>query len=69
VTGDALAAPIESYLDHLRVERRYAAGTIVNYARALADLLAYARNLQIRHWRELKPTRCARGLRACIAAA
>jgi len=55
VTGDALAAPIESYLDHLRVERRYAAGTIVNYARALADLLTYARNLQIRQWRDLKP--------------
>jgi len=52
---DALSAPIERYLDYLRVERRYAAGTIVNYARALAGLLAYARRLSIVHWREFKP--------------
>ncbi|HEY2397252.1 MAG TPA: tyrosine recombinase XerC [Rudaea sp.] len=50
-----LAGPIERYLDHLRVERRYAAGTILNYARALAGLHEYARKLSIRHWRELKP--------------
>jgi integrase/recombinase XerC len=50
-----LAGPIERYLDHLRVERRYAAGTIVNYARALAGLHEYAQKLSIRHWRELKP--------------
>ena len=50
-----LAGPIERYLDHLRVERRYAAGTIVNYARALAGLHEYAQKLSLRHWRELKP--------------
>jgi len=50
-----LAGSIEHYLDHLRVERRYAAGTIVNYARALTGLHEYAQKLSIRHWRELKP--------------
>ena len=54
MAGTALDAPIEQYLDHLRVERRYAAGTIVNYARALADLLAYANTLQLSRWRDLK---------------
>jgi integrase/recombinase XerC len=53
--ADTLATQIESYLDYLRVERRYAAGTIVNYARALAGLLAYAQKLSIGQWRELKP--------------
>jgi integrase/recombinase XerC len=55
MSGDTLAVQIEQYLDYLRVERRYAAGTIVNYARALAGLLGYAQKLSIRRWRELKP--------------
>jgi len=55
VSGTDLGAPIEQYLDHLRVERRYAAGTIVNYARALANLLEYANSLQLSRWRDLKP--------------
>src|SRR5262249_47526684 len=50
VSADALAAPVERYLDHLRVERRYAPGTIVNYRRALAGLLTYAGKLSLRHW-------------------
>jgi integrase/recombinase XerC len=52
---DALAAAIEGYLEYLRVERRYAAGTIVNYARALASLREHAQALGLRAWRELKP--------------
>ena len=52
---DTLAAAVERYLDHLRVERRYARGTIVNYARALEGLVAYARKLSIGNWKELKP--------------
>jgi integrase/recombinase XerC len=55
MVATTLNAQVESYLDYLRVERRYAGGTIVNYSRALASLLAYAQKLSIRHWRELKP--------------
>jgi len=54
VAADPLAAQVERYLDYLRVERRYAPGTIVNYARALAGLLACAQKLSIGRWRELK---------------
>jgi len=53
--GDApLSAQVERYLDHLRVERRYARGTIVNYTRALASLRAHAEQLRIAHWCDLK---------------
>jgi len=55
VAADALATAVERYLDHLRVERRYARGTIVNYARALDGLTGHARALSIGSWRELKP--------------
>ncbi|MGA8278312.1 MAG: tyrosine recombinase XerC [Rhodanobacteraceae bacterium] len=48
-----LAADIDHYLDHLRVERRYAAGTIANYARDLALLLRHAESLGLRGWPEL----------------
>jgi integrase/recombinase XerC len=54
VAADPLAAHVERDLDYLRVERRYASGTIVNYARALAGLLAYAQKLSIARWRDLK---------------
>ena len=63
MADDPLAREIERYLDYLRVERRYATGTIVNYARALDGLLAHTRALSIRHWRELKPDQ----LRAWLA--
>jgi integrase/recombinase XerC len=55
VAADALGAEVERYLDHLRVERRYARGTIANYARALEGLVDYARQLSIGSWRQLKP--------------
>ena len=54
VAVDPLAAHVERYLDYLRVERRYAPGTIVNYARALAGLLAYTQKLSVARWRDLK---------------
>jgi integrase/recombinase XerC len=60
---DPLVAQVEHYLDHLRVERRYAAGTIVNYARALAGLTAHGQRLALRSWRDLKPDQ----LRAWLA--
>ena len=49
----ALAAAVERFLDYLRVEKRYAAGTLVNYARELGILRAHAEALGLRHWREL----------------
>jgi integrase/recombinase XerC len=61
--ADPLERQVARYLDYLRVERRYAAGTITNYARALENLGAYARRLALRDWRELKPDQ----LRAWLA--
>jgi integrase/recombinase XerC len=49
-----LSAEVERYLDYLRVERRYAEGTRINYARALAQLREHAQKLGIGRWRELK---------------
>ena len=59
----ALAADIARFLDYLRVEKRYAAGTIVNYARELASLQAHAESLGLTHWRELR----AEPLRSLVA--
>lgn len=59
----ALAADIARFLDYLRVEKRYAAGTIVNYARELASLQAHAQSLGLSHWRELR----AEPLRGLVA--
>lgn len=59
----ALAADIARFLDYLRVEKRYAAGTIVNYARELASLQAHAQSLGLTHWRELR----AEPLRSLVA--
>ena len=49
----ALADAVERFLDYLRVEKRYAAGTLVNYARELGILRAHAEALGLAHWREL----------------
>lgn len=49
-----LGADIARFIDYLRVEKRYAAGTVVNYARELALLQAQAESLGLRHWRELR---------------
>jgi hypothetical protein len=49
-----LDAAIKRYLEHLRVERRYAVGTITNYARELNYLLQFVEPLNLRHWRELR---------------
>lgn len=59
----ALAADIARFLDYLRVEKRYVAGTIVNYARELASLEAHAQSLGLTHWRELR----AEPLRSLVA--
>ena len=50
----ALSAEVERYLDYLRVERRHAEGTAINYARALGQLREHAQKLGIGRWRELK---------------
>lgn len=49
-----LAADVERFLGHLRVERRYAPGTIVNYARALNALAAQAERLGVTAWSGLR---------------
>lgn len=49
----ALADPVARFLDYLRVEKRYASGTIVNYTRELGTLRAHAEGLGLAHWREL----------------
>jgi integrase/recombinase XerC len=59
----ALAADIARFLDYLRVEKRYAAGTIVNYSRELGALQAHAESLGLSHWRELR----AEPLRGLVA--
>jgi integrase/recombinase XerC len=59
----ALAADVTRFIDYLRVEKRYAAGTLVNYARELALLQTHAEGLNLRHWRELR----AEPLRSLVA--
>lgn len=59
----ALGVDIARFLDYLRVEKRYAPGTVVNYARELATLEAYAQSLGLAHWRELR----AEPLRSLVA--
>lgn len=59
----ALAGDVARFLDHLRVEKRYAAGTLTNYARELATLQAHAQTLGLGHWRELR----AEPLRSLVA--
>jgi len=49
-----LAAAIDGYLGYLRVERRYSASTLDNYARALAKLRAHAERIGIGRWQELR---------------
>lgn len=49
-----LTSAIDRYLGYLRVERRYSASTLDNYARALARLLGHAERLGITRWNELR---------------
>lgn len=58
-----LGADIARFIGYLRVEKRYAAGTVVNYARELALLQTHAEGLGLRHWRELR----AEFLRSLVA--
>ncbi|HSX60594.1 MAG TPA: tyrosine recombinase XerC [Tahibacter sp.] len=58
-----LGADVARFLDYLRVEKRYAPGTITNYARELALLDTYAQSLGLTHWRELR----AEPLRGLVA--
>jgi len=51
--NSVLSASIERFLDYLRVERRYAAGTIVNYQRELHYLLQFMDSLGLQRWPEL----------------
>ena len=50
----SLASAIDRYLGYLRVERRYAASTLDNYARALRKLHAHAERLGVTRWGELR---------------
>ncbi len=50
-TDSGLQPAVDRYLGHLRVERRYASGTLVNYARALASLRAHVEVTATRDWR------------------
>lgn len=49
-----LLQSIDRYLGYLRVERRYSASTLDNYARALSLLCARAEQLGIDRWSELR---------------
>ena len=49
-----LTSAIDRYLGYLRVERRYSASTLDNYARALARLLGHAERLGVLRWSELR---------------
>ena len=48
-----LAGHVERFLGHLRVEKRYAAGTVTNYARELGILRAHAEALGLARWGDL----------------
>jgi integrase/recombinase XerC len=50
----ALEPHVDRFLGYLRAERRYAPSTLDHYAQALAKLLAFAEQQQLRSWRELK---------------
>lgn len=50
-----LSSPIEQFLGYLRVERRYASGTLVNYAHELGLLRTHAETLALSQWRDLTP--------------
>jgi integrase/recombinase XerC len=49
-----LTSAIDRYLGYLRIERRYSASTLDNYARALVKLLAHAERLGLGRWSELR---------------
>jgi integrase/recombinase XerC len=50
----SLREPVDRFLAALRVERRYAAGTLANYARALDALAERAEALGLGAWSELR---------------
>lgn len=47
---------IDRFLGYLRVERRYSASTLENYARALGNLATHAESLAITSWPDLRTT-------------
>lgn len=56
MTGDMqLQEGIARFLDYLRIERRYAARTVTNYARELALLANHARAQGVASWAALAP--------------
>ncbi len=52
--GIALADATGRFLAYLKVERRYSAGTLRNYAHALDTLLRFADGLALTNWCELR---------------
>ena len=48
-----LAGHVERFLDYLRVEKRYAAGTLTNYARELGILRVHAEAIGLAQWGDL----------------
>ncbi len=51
----SLEVAVNRYLDHLRIARRYAPGTITNYARELTLLARHARDHGVHDWSGLPP--------------
>lgn len=51
--GGGLAAPVNDYLERLRVERGFSVHTVAAYRRDLSRLLGFARALPIDAWRGL----------------
>jgi integrase/recombinase XerC len=51
----ALAATVDAFLAHLRVEKRYSPSTIDHYGRALGALVEFAESRKLARWRDLRP--------------
>ena len=45
----------QRFVEHLRIERRCAPGTLRNYTRELRTLVAHAAAQGVHDWRELQP--------------
>ncbi|MGH8145379.1 MAG: tyrosine recombinase XerC [Rhodanobacteraceae bacterium] len=50
----ALADDVARFLEYLKIERHYSAGTLRNYAHALETLNRFADSLLLAHWDELR---------------
>ena len=53
--GCALEAPVERFLEYLKVEKTYSPQTLIRYRHDLTRLVAYARSRAITEWSALRP--------------